>query len=273
MPSVATGTITNDDSETLTISSPTVTEGNAGTVNMVFTVTSSERAVQGGFTVAFTMADVTTNATDHAAFPSGLLTFAGTAGETQTITVVVNGDTTIEANETLTVTLGTVTAVTATQSAAITTGAVGTGTITNDDSETLTITSPTVTEGNAGTMNMIFTVTSPSAVQGGFTVAFTMADVTTNATDHAAFPSGLLTFAGTAGETQTITVVINGDTTIEANETLTVTLGTVTAPRRRSPRPSSPARWAPARSPTTTAKRSRSRSPSIAEGPERARRR
>ena len=78
-----------------------------------------------------------------------------------------------------------------------------------------------------GTANMIFTVTSPSAVQGGFTVAFTLADVTTNATDHAAFPSGVLTFAGTAGETQTITVVVNGDTTIEANETLTVTLGTV----------------------------------------------
>ena len=66
-----------------------------------------------------------------------MLTFAGTAGETQTITVVVNGDTTIEANETLTVTLGAVTGTTATQSAAITTGAVGTGTITNDDSETL----------------------------------------------------------------------------------------------------------------------------------------
>ena len=42
---------------------------------------------------------------------------------------------------------------------------------------------------------------------------------------YAAFPSGVLTFAGTAGETQTITVVVNGDTTVEANETLTAYTG------------------------------------------------
>ena len=192
---------------------------------MIFTVTSPS-AVQGGFTVAFSLADVTTNATDHAAFPSGVLTFAGTAGETQTITVVVNGDTTIEANETFTATLGTVTGATATQSAAIGTGAVGTGTINNDDSETLDDHEP---DGHRrerrhrehGVHGHLRRARSRAASRW----PSALADVTTNATDHAAFPSGVLTFAGTAGETQTITVVVNGDTTIEANETLTVTLG------------------------------------------------
>src|SRR5205814_1573084 len=138
-----------------------------------------------------------------------------------------NGDTTIEANETFTVTLGTVGGTTATQAAAITAGAVGTGTITNDDSATLTITSPSVTEGNSGTKTLLFTVTSPSAVQGGFTVAYSTADGTaTSGSDYVA-KSGSLTFTGTAGETQTISVTINGDTTLEPNETFTVTLGAV----------------------------------------------
>src|SRR5438045_9643721 len=45
---------------------------------------------------------------------------------------------------------------------------------------------------------------------------------------HPAFPTGALTFTGTAGETQTITVAVSGDTVIEGNETLKATLGTVT---------------------------------------------
>ena len=162
-----TGTINNDDSETLTISSPSVIEGNSGTVNMVFTVT-SPLAVQGGFTVAFTLADVTTNSTDHAAFPTGPLNFAGNVGETQTITVVVNGDNTIEPNETLTATLGTVIAATATQSSAISTGAVGTGTIVNDDGNppTATVNSDPVivNEGSVATNGGAFNQVDGHAV-------------------------------------------------------------------------------------------------------------
>src|SRR5947207_958315 len=155
------------------------------------------------------------------------MTFAGTAGETQTISVTSNGDTTIEANETFTVTLGTVGGTTPVQAAAITTGAVGTGTITNDDSETLTIDSPSILEGNAGTTTLTFTVTSPSAVQGGFTVAYSTARRSTRLDTSYTAQTYAVTCASTAGETQTISVTINGDTTIEANETFTVTLGTV----------------------------------------------
>jgi hypothetical protein len=90
---------------------------------------------------------------------SDALTFAGTAGEQQTINITINGDTTIEANETFTATLGTVGGTSPTQAAAISTGATATGTITNDDTETLTIASPSVTEGNSGTETLIFMVT------------------------------------------------------------------------------------------------------------------
>src|SRR5207244_3098158 len=108
------------------------------------------------------LSDVTTNAADHAVFPAGSLTFAGgIVGETQTITVVVNGDLVVEGNETLAASLGTVTPAGIVAAASIGSGAAGTGTISNDDTEVLTISSPTITEGDSGTQNLTFTVTSP----------------------------------------------------------------------------------------------------------------
>ena len=223
---VGTGTVNNDDVETLTISSPTVTEGTGGTKTLTFTVTSAS-AVQGGFTVAFSNANGTAGDGDYSVTTSSPLSFTGAANETQTISVDIATDAIIEANEQFTVTLGTVAGATATQSAAITTGAVGTGTINNDDVETLTITSPTITEGTGGTSEMTFTVTSPNAVQGGFSVGFRLADVTTDGSDHGAFPTGSLAFSGAAGESHEITVTVNGDTLPERTETLTATLEAV----------------------------------------------
>jgi cytochrome c oxidase assembly protein Cox11 len=223
----ATVSITDDDTDTLTISSPTVTEGDSGTTTMTFTVT-SPNAVAGGFTVAFNVANVTTDGSDYTVVTSSPLTFTGAPGESQTITIEVNGDTTVESDETLSVTLGQVIPSSPAVAARITTGAVGTGEIANDDSTTLTVSSPTVTEGNAGTTTLTFTVTSPNAVQGGFTVAFNVADGTADSSDYSVITTSPLTFTGAAGETQTITVNVNGDTLIESDETLTVTLGAVT---------------------------------------------
>ena len=73
--------------------------------------------------------DYTTNA--------GTLTFlAGTAALTQTITVVVNGDTVVEPDETFTVDLSLNAGNTG---SAVFTDASGLGTITNDDSANITI--------------------------------------------------------------------------------------------------------------------------------------
>src|SRR5207244_3107823 len=95
-------------------------------------------------------------------------------------------DTVIEGNEQFTVNLGAVTPTTPPVNAfSIISGAVGTGTINNDDSgSTLTITSVSTLEGNSGPTAMNFTVTSPLAVQGGFTLNFTVNNVTTNAADY-----------------------------------------------------------------------------------------
>ncbi len=221
------GTITNDDSSTLTISSPTITEGDSGTTTMTFTVT-SPKAVEGGFTVAFSATDITANASDYTVVTSSPLTFSGTTNETKTITVNINGDAVIEGDETFSITLGTVTPVAPVAAASFMSGAIGTGTITNNDTSTLAISSPTITEANSGTTTMTFTVTSPKAVEGGFTVSFDVADITTNGSDYTVVTSSPLTFSGTENETKTITISVNGDTVIEGDETFSITLGTVT---------------------------------------------
>src|SRR5207253_132942 len=139
-------------------SSPTITETNSGTTTLTFTVTSPS-AVQGGFTVGYSTANGTaTTASDYTA-ASGTLTFGGTAGETQTFSVTVNGDTTIEDNETFTATLGAVTALTATQTSSVTSGATGTGTLTFPTRRSSDLSSPTITETNSGTTTLTFTVT------------------------------------------------------------------------------------------------------------------
>jgi hypothetical protein len=217
------GTINNDDAAALSIDDVSVSEGNSGTTNATFTVT-LDAAVQGGFTVPVSSANGTaTSGSDYTAIPGGTtLSFTGTAGETRTISVAVNGDTTLEANEAFTVSLG------APSNAAVTLAdASGTGTINNDDSASIAINDVSVAEGNAGSTNATFTVTLSGSVQGGFTVPVSSQSGTATAdSDFTSLPGGqTLNFQGTPGETQTVTVVVIGDTMLEPNEDFFVNLG------------------------------------------------
>ncbi len=217
-----TGTITDDDGPTISIDSPSVTEGDSGSTNLTFTVTLSAASAQ---PVTVTWADAgtgtATSGTDYTAITGGTLTFA--AGTTsQTFNVAVTGDTTDETNETIVVTLSSPT------NATIAT-ATGTGTITSDDGPTVSIDSPTVTEGDSGTTNMTFTATLSAASVRQVTVAY--ADATTgtatSGTDYTAITAGTLTFA--AGTTsQTFNVAVTGDATDEADETVVVSLSNPT---------------------------------------------
>ncbi len=168
------GTINNDDSAVVTLvpGTVTVTEGDGGTVNLTFDVT-LDNAVQGGFSVGYQTNDGTaTAASGDYVDNDGGLNFVGTAGETQTITVAVNGDTIVEADETLTVSLGAITGLAGGIAAAdvTTAGSPQLGTINNDDSATVTLVpgTATVTEGDAGTTNLTFDVVLDNAVQDGF---------------------------------------------------------------------------------------------------------
>src|SRR5205814_1429015 len=186
-----------------------------------FNVTLSH-ASSSAVTVNFATADDTATAAsgDYVA-TTGLLTFpAGTTGP-QTIDVTVNGDTTYETDETFFVDLNTPSA------NAVIGRDKGIGTITNDDAQpSLSINDVTVTEGNSGVTNAIFTVTLSGASASPVTVQYATADGSATAPSDYAAATGTLVFAP-GQTTQTITVAINGDTTYENGgtaETFTVSL-------------------------------------------------
>lgn len=94
--------------------------------------------------------------------------------------------------------------------------------------QAVTIADVSQIEGNAGTSIMTFTLTLDTNVAGPFTVSYQTVDGTAlNGSDYNG-SFGNLTFAGTAGETQTFGIVINGDTTFEPNESFTVRMPTAT---------------------------------------------
>ncbi len=214
----ATVTIENDDVASVTIADVSADE-DGGAITVTATL---DFAVQGGFTVEVNTADgsATIADSDYTAVTSHTLTFAGTAGETQTFTVTPTADTKLEADETLTVSLSNLD--NTTLAVDITGGA--TVTIENDDVASVTIADVSADEdGGAVTV----TATLDFAVQGGFTVEVNTADgsAATADSDYAAVTNYTLTFAGNAGETQTFSVTPSADTKLESDETLTVSMG------------------------------------------------
>ncbi|MCP4233990.1 MAG: hypothetical protein GY770_10485, partial [Aestuariibacter sp.] len=109
----------------------------------------------------------------------------------------------------------------------------GTGTITDNDSATVTVDDVTVAEGG----NLLFTVSLDNAVAGGFDVNLSFTDVTATgggaplvSPEDYANDAQSVTFAGTAGETQTFTVASLDDALLEAaSETFTVNLSATNA--------------------------------------------
>ena len=202
---------------TLSVADATVAEGNSGAPELVFTVTLSAAAT-GPVTVAYATSNGTASASSDYTAQSGTLTFA--AGETsKVVRVQVSGDTAVEANETLTLALSSPSGATIADGTAI-------GTITNDDTAplpALSVADATVSEGNSGAKDLAFTVSLSAAATGPVTVAYVTNNGTATAGSDYTAASGTLTFA--AGETSKVVhVQVSGDTAVEGNETLTLTL-------------------------------------------------
>ena len=219
----ATITITDNDTAAVTLGDATVAEDVAsGTVTVTATL---DNAVQGGFTVmALIAAGGTATAGSDYTTTTTMLMFAGTPSETETFTVAVANDAEAEGDEMFTVSLSTLTGTTLTVDITST----ATVTITDDDVPNVTLADVAVGE-EAGTVTV--TATLDTAVSGGFMVNASTADGTTNGatagSDYTTVSGETLTFLGTAGEMQTVEVTISSDTDIEADETFTVSLGTL----------------------------------------------
>src|SRR5213083_1633113 len=217
---------------TIAINDVTVTEGNGGTTNAIFSVTLSAASSQ-TITVTYATADGTaTTADNDYVAASGTVTFA--PGVTsQPVTVTVNGDTKFEPDETFFVNLSNPTG-----GATISDGQ-GQGTILNDDTApTLAIDDVSQAEGSTGgTTAFTFTVTKTGATAQSVTVGFTTVDGTATGNSSCAAAgtgtpdyisqTGTLTFAP-SDPSKTITVQVCADTTFELSEAFTVKLSGAT---------------------------------------------
>ena len=211
-------TITNDDPQpTVSVAVQTLrTEGAQGTSgNASVEVRLSNPSFQ-TITVSFATASGSATAgTDYVA-TSGVVTF--NPGETlKTIAVQVNGDNIDEINETILVNL------TSPVNATLGT-AQGTVLIQDDDGPTLSIGDVSVTEGNSGITNAVFTVNLSSASVQDITVNFSTVDCTAfSGGDFQRIFSNTL-FIPAGATSATITVRVFGDFAIENDETFFVNL-------------------------------------------------
>jgi chitinase len=213
--STPTPTFTPTPLPALTLNDVTVIEGNAGTINAVFTVSLSAAS---GQTISVNYATANNTATSPADYTAaaGALTFAPGV-TTQPVVVTIRGDLLAELDEIFFVNLS------GAVNATISDGQ-GLGTITDDDGAiVLSINDVAVTEGNAGTVNANFSVSLSAASPQTVTVNYAAANNTaTSPADYTA-AAGALTFAPGV-TTQPVTVLVQGDSLDEPDETFFVNL-------------------------------------------------
>ena len=222
-PADATLTITDDDDPpVLSISSPTVTEGDSGdqtAATLTFTVSLDAAS---GKTVTVAYADTKTgtaaSATDYTAITAGTLSFA--AGETEkTVAVTITGDDLDETNETVILRLSSPT--NATLAGGVTT-LDGTGTITDDDTATLSIDDATAAEGASATFTIRLSTARSTATTVTATTSTEAADTATAPADYTHKTQALTIAAGSTSATFTVALI--DDSLNELAETFTVTL-------------------------------------------------
>ncbi|HEY0076507.1 MAG TPA: Calx-beta domain-containing protein, partial [Abditibacteriaceae bacterium] len=99
------------------------------------------------------------------------------------------------------------------------------GTIVNDDTPpAILINNANITEGNAGTKVLTFTVSLSKASGKTISVNYATADGIARSTSDYVAKSGTLSFAPGSALTQTISITVNGDSMVEGDETLYVIL-------------------------------------------------
>ncbi|MBS2213182.1 tandem-95 repeat protein [Carboxylicivirga mesophila] len=211
---VLTINVQNSDSDVvLTVANTSLTEGDAGSSNMVFTVTASEN-VAANLSFDFAIAEAT------ASYPEDYSTESGSAmialgSNTTTFSVPVVGDAVVEPDETFTVTLNNLSVGSVASSA--------TGTIIDNDNASLSIANASASEGDG---QIAFDVTLNGAVQGGVTVGYNLTDQTANSGSDYNGASGTVVLSGVDGQTLQVVVPLSDDNVVEPIETFTVALNT-----------------------------------------------
>ncbi len=205
----------------LSIANLVVTEGDNGTQIITFQASLSQARTT-AVTVDYGTVDGTAKAGSDYQAATGRLTF--NPGETtKTISVVMVNDRLNESQESFLLRLSNVVGATLPRTDI-------TATINDNDPVTPTPVRPTITvgnasitEGNSGNQSLLFTATLNQATTQPVTFQFTTQNGTATAGSDYLTTSGTLTFA--AGTTsQTFSIPIVGDTTVESQESFSVLL-------------------------------------------------
>ena len=208
-------TINDDDTAGLSASFVTVNEGDTASMAV-----KGSGAVQGGYTLAPTLVirgqytKYTRAGRDYDDNP-GSLTFAGTANETETLSVktYADGEVTPDKRTCVSFTSDNATVPTSGLSPCIT--------IANTDQVILEVDDAQVDEDVKGG-TVAVTVTSKKAVTGGFKAKISHDGTGTAGTADFTMPTTAQTWTGTAGESKTFTVTIANDALSEGLETFGV---------------------------------------------------
>jgi hypothetical protein len=216
----AIGTITDDDPiPALSIDDVALGEGDAGSTTASFTLSLSAPS---GRRVTVDWATAAGTASQPSDFASGSGTATFVPGDmVETADITVNGDTDLELDEAFTVVLTNPTNATVTDAS-------GTGTILDDEVEpVVSVGNALVTEGDSGSSALTFTVSLSRAGLVTATVDWATSDGTAVAPGDYAGASGTATL--TAGDvSETVEVIVTGDTEFELDETLSVDLSNPT---------------------------------------------
>jgi Ca2+-binding RTX toxin-like protein len=215
------GTISNDDLPviTLAVSPAGVTED--GTANLVYTF-SRTGATTSALTVNYTVGGTATLGTDYSGIAATPVTktvsFAANSA-TATVTVDPTADTTIEPDETVAVTLA------AGSGYSIGTTAAVVGTILNDDFPVITLAVSPVSVTEDGTTNLVYTFTRTGPTTSALTVNYGISGSADSADYTGATPGVGKSISFAAGSaTATLIIDPTADSTIEADETVALTL-------------------------------------------------
>jgi uncharacterized repeat protein (TIGR01451 family) len=220
-----TATVNILDNSGATVSIATTTDANeAGPVNGQFTVTQSSMSVL-DTVISYTVAGTATaGGTDYTTLTGSVTVTAGSTTATIDVTGIV-ADALVEGTETVIVTL------TGTDNVAITVAPSpgDTATVNILDNNNATVSVAATIDGNeSGPIDGVFTVTQSAIALNDTVLSYTVAGTATSASDYAAL-SGTVTIPG-GSTTATILVSVIDDAVAEGiDETVDVTLSSITA--------------------------------------------
>jgi 6-phosphogluconolactonase (cycloisomerase 2 family) len=204
---------------TISVGDVSLYEGNAGTTAFVFTVTMSQAI---GQDVTFnwgTGGGSATSGIDYIGVPTTTVATVASGDTTTTLTVLVNGDTFQEDNETFLVDLSNVSA-----NATIFDGQAVGAILDDDRPPAISISDVQVLEGDAGTIDAIFELTTTRPIAQMVTVNYATADGTaTTANNDYESAAGVAAFLPNS-TTTTVTVQVVGDNANEDDETFLLNL-------------------------------------------------